>query len=394
MMRSDVGERGEIYSSAKIRVLHLFTNPHLTNGASIFEYRMSQFLKNEGIIFDYLVTEKPTQEEHRRYESQGSNIYILPIDNDHGLLTREFKINKEYYRFFKSHPYDIVYADTENALRAMHLLMARLAGVKVRVVHSHNTSLQTESKISKSIARFIRGMFRVSATHYFACSELAAKWLFPRSVYRNNNYQLLSNGINLKQFSFNEKKRKEIRRELNISDDTLVVGHVGRFMPQKNHIFLIDVFKEIHDKKKDSILLLIGDGPLQDSIKDKCSSLGLDNFVIFYGTTPVVENYLQAMDVFLMPSLFEGLPITGIEAQANGLPCVFSDTITKELGITNLVRYFPLSENTGRWADEVIETAACGRRDCGQEIENAGYSFEKTAKFLKKFYLERGKNHD
>lgn len=392
MMQPNVGGEGESYSNAEIRVLHLFTNPHLTNGASIFEYRMSRYLKNDGIVFDYLVTERPTQEEQIRYENQGSNIYVLPIDNNHGLLIREYKINREYFRFFKSHPYDIVYADTENALRAVHLLMACLAGVKVRVVHSHNTSLQTESKASRIIARLIRGVFRFSATHYFACSKLAAEWLFPSSVYRNKKYQILSNGINIEQFSFNEKKRKEIRRELNISDDALVVGHVGRFMPQKNHSFLIDIFKEIHDKKKDSILLLIGDGPLQNSIKDKCRNIGLDNSVIFLGTTPVVEDYLQAMDVFLMPSLFEGLPITGIEAQANGLPCVISNTITEELAITDLVRYFPLSENTTKWADHVIEAATCGRRDCSREIEKAGYSFDKTAKFLKDFYLEGGKN--
>lgn len=392
MMQCDVRKKGDC-SSAKIRVLHLFTNPHLTNGASIFEYRMSQYLKNEGIIFDYLVTEKPTQEEWQRYESQGSNIYILPIDKDHGLFVRELKINKEYYRFFKAHPYDIVYADTENALRAVHLLMARMAGVKVRVVHSHNTSLQTESKSSRAIARLIRGVFQLSATHYFACSELAAEWLFPTFVCRKKRYQLLSNGIDLDQFKYSEAKRSTVRRGLQILDDTLVVGHVGRFMPQKNHELLIDIFKEIHNIQKNSVLLLIGDGPLQDSIKGKCITLGLNDSVIFLGTTPHVENYLQVMDVFLMPSLFEGLPITGIEAQANGLPCVFSDTITGELAITELVRYCPLNENARKWAEEVIEAAACGRRDCSWEIENAGYSFEKTAEYLKQFYLEERTSH-
>lgn len=129
-----------------MRVLHLFTNPHLTNGATVFEYRVSEFLKDEEIYFDYLVTEQASDEELTRYKKMGSIVYRLPIDNNHGLFIRELKINLQYFSFFKKHHYDIVYADTENALRAIHLLMARLAGVKVRVVHSHNTGLQTSSK--------------------------------------------------------------------------------------------------------------------------------------------------------------------------------------------------------------------------------------------------------
>ena len=127
----------------------MFTNPHLTNGATMFEYRVSSYLKEKDIFFDYLVTEEAENEELERYKSMGSKVYKLPIDNKHGLIIRELKVNVQYYKFFKKHRYDIVYADTENALRSIHLLMARFAGVPVRVVHSHNTGLQTESRLSK-----------------------------------------------------------------------------------------------------------------------------------------------------------------------------------------------------------------------------------------------------
>lgn len=137
----------------------MFTNPHLTNGATMFEFRISQLLNKDGIYFDYLVTEQVENEEMERYKDVGSNIFKLPIDNEHGLLIRELKINREYYRFFKNHNYNIVYADTENSLRSIHLFMAKLAGVSIRVVHSHNTGLQTESKTSKIISRVKKKLY-------------------------------------------------------------------------------------------------------------------------------------------------------------------------------------------------------------------------------------------
>lgn len=370
----------------------MFTNPHLTNGATMFEYRVSEYLKEDNIFFDYLVTEQAEDDELGRYRDMGSGIYQLPIDNTHGLIIRELKINKQYYQFFKDHKYDIVYADTENALRSIHLFMARLAGVPVRVVHSHNTGLQTESKLSKKISRMIRGCFRFSATHYFACSDLAAEWLFPKMIYEQRQYKILTNGVDLEEFQFDEAKRIEIRSRLNIAEDDLVIGNIGRFMPQKNHQFLLEIFDEVHNVLPDAKLLLIGNGPLKNSIEKMALDMKLQDAVIFVGTTPRVADYLQAMDVFLMPSLFEGLPITGIEAQANGLPCIFADTITRELAITQLVEYCSLNQSVTEWAKTVTDAADRGRIDCRQEIIESGYSILDTVHFLKQFYSERNLN--
>ena len=374
-----------------MRVLHIFTNPHITNGATVFEYRVSGFLKEKNIYFDYLVTEDATENEKKRYKQMGSKLYKLPIDNNHGLIIRELKVNREYYRFFKKHHYDIVYADTENSLRSIHLLMAKLAGVPVRVVHSHNTSLQTQSKASQAISRMLRGLFSLSATDFFACSDLAAEWLFPKSIYRKKRYKILKNGVDLKQFSFDENIRNTYRAELGL-ESSFVIGNVGRFMPQKNHDFIISVFSEALKIIPNAKLLLIGDGPDKQNIEKKAKKLGVYDKIVFISNVPDVSGYLQAMDVFFMPSLFEGLPITGIEAQASGLPCLFSDTITKELAITDLADYMSLNESPEKWALKLGSYKNKERKNTTAELKKNGYSITGTVKWLERFYFSKGRS--
>lgn len=371
-----------------MRVLHIFTNPHFNNGATLFEYRVSEHLKDDGIVFDYLCTEKADNDELKRYKKVGSRVYRLPIDNNHGLIIRELKINRQYYKFFKKHKYDIVYADTENALRSIHLLMARLAGVKVRVVHSHNTGLQTESKSSKLISRFMRRFFVLSATDFFACSTGAAEWLFPAGIIKKKKFKVIKNGIDLARFSYNEEVRGRIRDELGLEDE-FVIGNVGRFMPQKNHDFIIEVFNSFHKMNPDSKLLLVGDGPLRASIADRVKELGLESSVIFTGNVSNVNEYYQAMDVFFMPSLFEGLPITGVEAQAAGLPCLLADNITDELKITELIEYMSLDDSIDEWVNKLQSMSTIVRRKRDDEIISSGFSIQNTVDELKSFYMEK-----
>lgn len=370
-----------------MRVLHIFSNPHLTHGASVFEYRIAERLRADGIIFDYLVTGEPTPEEEARYALLDSRVFRLPLDGRHGLLLRELRVNREYHRFFKTHRYDVVYADTENALRAVHLLMARLAGVRVRVLHSHNTSLQTTSRASRLIARALRPLFRLSATHYFACSEAAADWLFPRSIRAQRRYEILKNGVDLARFRFSAESRDAARARYAL-EGALVIGHIGRFMPQKNHEKLIEIFAALHRMRPEARLLLVGDGPLMPEIRGLAASLGVAEWVIFAGNVDDVAPLLHAMDVFVMPSLFEGLPVTGVEAQAAGLCCLFSDAITPELKISRLAEYLPLHAEPETWARRVCALANAPREDASAEIERAGYSIEHTAARLRDFYFE------
>ncbi len=384
-----------IEKDGNMRVLHIFSSPHLTHGASIFEYRISGLLKKDGIFFDYLVTERETEEEAARYKEQGSRIYHLKIDNAHGLFMRELKANRAYYRFFKEHKkqFKIVYADTENSLRAVHLLMARIAGIPVRVVHSHNNNLQTQSSFSRRFSRIIRKIFRISATDYFACSDVAAEWLFPRKIYRKKQYRLINNGIDTELFAFNGEYREEIRDMLGIAGGTLVVGAVARFMEQKNHMFMLDIMHKALEYNPDMVLLLIGEGKLEDQVKERAAGLGIGSRVIFAGTSPYVYKYLSAMDVYLMPSLFEGLGIAALEAQANGLACLVSENVPKEVKMCGSVVFKSLDEGVDEWAKELIRLSKLrsGGEQARANMTDKGYAVEHTADILRKFYKSKEK---
>lgn len=373
-----------------MRVLHIFTSPHLTHGASIFEHRISELLKDDHIFFDYLVTERETEEEAARYKAQGSRIYHLKADNAHGLFIRELKANRAYYRFFKEHrdQFQIVYADTENALRAVHLLMARLAGIPVRVVHSHNSNLQTRSSFSRKLSRIIRNIFRFSATDYFACSDAAAEWLFPRKIYRKKQYDLINNGIDTGLFAFNAQNRKEIRDMHGIPDNTIVVGAVARFMEQKNHMFMLEVMHKALEYNPHMVLLLVGEGKLENQVRRRAAELGIAQNVIFAGTSPYVYKYMSAMDVYLMPSLFEGLGISGLEAQANGLGCLVSANVPPQVKMCSSVILKSLDDGAGEWALELLNLVRL-RGDGAEARKNMaekGYAIRHTADTLRAFY--------
>lgn len=371
-----------------MRVLHLYADPHLTHGAAMFEYRVAEQLKQDGIFFDYLFSKEILPEDAARYAQNGSKVFDLGVDEKLNLIAHEIKANIAYYKFFKSHDYKIVYADTENALRAVHLLMARLAGVPVRVLHSHNTQLQTRSRASHLIARVLRHIFSISATHYFACSDLAAQWLFPPRVCRKKNYAVLQNGVDLSQFRFNPQIRASLRKKLGIHENQLLLGHVGRYMPQKNHAFLLEIFAGVVKKRPDARLMLIGDGVHRDEAERRAHDLGISDKVLFIGSVQNVNDYLQAMDMFVMPSLFEGLPVTGIEAQAASLPCIFSDTITRELAITHLAEYLPI-DHIDPWVERICRMdTSLPRQNVEEQIIRAGYSINHTVEHLRNFYFK------
>lgn len=372
-----------------MRVLHIFTNPHLTNGASIFEYRLSRLLKDKDIFFDYLVTEQETEEEKSRYEAEGSRVYHLDADNKRGLIIREIKLNRQYKKFFREHSYDIVYCDTENPLRAIHLMMAKKTGIPVRVVHSHNNSMQTKSKISRILSRVIKRFFKYSATDYLACSEAAAKWLFPGKIYKNKQYRIISNGIDAEGFAFAPEWRRKIRGKYGLSDNDMVVGSVARLMPQKNHEFMFRIIGEIRKTVPDVRLLCVGEGDLEEQLRCQVRELGIEDNVIFAGTAPDVNHYYSAMDVYLMPSLFEGFGIAALEAQANGLPCILSDRISGAVDMGERVAFVSLEENAAVWAKRVTDEFR-ERRDgkSAREImRQKGYSIENTANVMYELYL-------
>ncbi len=199
----------------------------------------------------------------------------------------------------------------------------------------------------------------------------------------------MPNGIDLDRFAYNSEVRAQVRAQMKW-ENRFVVGHVGRFNHQKNHTFLIDIFAEIHKRDADAILALFGVGELQEKIREKVRQLGLEECVYFYGASDCMDRMYQGMDVFLLPSNFEGLPVSGVEAQAAGLPSVLADTITREVAVDDHMRFLSLKEPPEAWAEQVLKMKAAGRYDCIEKLRNAGFDQNKMIEHFQQYYLKLG----
>lgn len=263
---------------------------------------------------------------------------------------------------------------------AILLWAARCCGVRNRISHSH--SAQRKTGLLRAL---LREMVARNATHRLACSAAAARALFPERVARNAI--IVRNGIDTKKFAYDEETRKEYRKKLGYTKEDFVIGHVGRFEEVKNHAFLLDVFAEITRQCPHARLLLLGDGPLTGSIKEKTKAFGLEQQVIFAGVQDEPEKYYCAMDVFVLPSLYEGLGIVNIEAQASGLPCVVSEGVPREADVTHTMEFLPL-QDVQEWARHIAahEHNRKERSRCWETVRKAGYDLRDTACQLKEVY--------
>lgn len=299
---------------------------------------------------------------------------------------------KHYYQWMRllsriHTQYDAIVLNTNSLEYVFPLFAARLFGIPRRIIHSHNAGFENKiGLLRKLLVGFNTVLLKRSATHYFACSKAAGKWMFGV----NTDFAVIHNAIEPDQFAFNEAKRIIIRQQLDL-EDTFVIGHVGRFSYQKNHEFLIKVFAEVVKQKPNSRLLLIGDYVGDDTYWNQCKAMvnefGLTDKVLFLGMRKDVPDLMQAMDCFVLPSHFEGLPLVGIEAQASGLPSFFSDTITREIGITELAHFIGL-DNTEMWAEQILASEETERTDRTSDIGSAGYDIEKEIQLIEEFYLK------
>ena len=238
----------------------------------------------------------------------------------------------------------------------------------------------------------LRPFLKEIGTQFVACSDVAAKWMFP--LIDNRKIKIIKNGIDVDKFKYDEVKRSKVRKELNFSDNDIVIGHVGRFCYQKNHPFLVKVFKEVIKENSNYRLLMVGIGPNEGKIKKLIKELKLEEYCIFYGASSNVSKLYQAMDIFLLPSKFEGLPIVGVEAQASGLPVIFSDKITRGAKIIDCVSFLPIRmENIRTWSNEVFKLSRCTymRAGCSSLLLQNGFSIENTEdEFVKLYTAGRG----
>ena len=331
------------------------------------------------IQFDFICDEDSTDIPYEEIEKLGGKIILIPP------YQRVFKYHKELKKVLKDGNYKIVHSHI-NTLSVFSLWAAKSAGVPVRIAHSHSTTNKKEKK--KNLIKIIlRPFVKLFATNYMACTEHAGRWMFGDKEYDKSNVYILNNAIDIEKFKYNETVRKEVRKKLNIKEDTIVIGHIGRFVEQKNHRFLIDVFYELHKKNKNTLLLLIGQGPLMDEMKEKVKKLGIDDSVKFLGQREDADKLYQAMDIFLFPSLYEGLGMVMIEAQCSGLPCVASTEVPKDAKIGYNVEFISLGEEMTKWIQAIEKQLKTNRKLSIQKIEKNGYNIVEKSKVLEKEYL-------
>ena len=348
-------------------------------GAETFLMKIYRKLDKTKYQMDFCVNVAEKNYYEDEINSLGGKMFRIPTKSEN---MNGFK--KGLVEVVKNGKYDSVLRITSNAMGFLDL---KIAGAKRCCVRSSNSSDGKGIKpwVAHRLGKLLYGKY---VDVKFAPSDLAAIYTFGKKAYKKGNTKILHNGVDLNFFKYEEEAPKAVRSEFGIGDNVKIIGHVGRFMEQKNHIFLIDVFNEIHKKDKDTVLMLVGKGELEEKIKAHISELNLDGSVFFAGVRSDIPHLMSAMDVFVMPSFFEGMPNTVIEAQATGLPCVISDTITREANITGLVKYMPL-EKPEEWAQTALETASTEREDKRQAFIDNGYDIESTVEsFVKLVFGE------
>ena len=334
--------------------------------------------RNE-VQFDFICDSDSTDIPYEEINRLGGKVILIPP------YQKIFKYQKELSKVLKEGDYKIIHSHI-NTLSVFPLRVAKKVGVPVRIAHSHSTTNKKEWK-KNLLKQVLKPFSKVYATHYVCCSELAGRWLFGDKTYDEGKVYLLNNAIDLDKFTYNENIRKAKREELGLKDEQIVIGHIGRFVAQKNHTFLIDVFYELQKKQKDAVLVLVGDGIKREEILEKCRLLNISEKVIYLGVRSDINNIMNSFDCFVLPSIYEGLGIVLIEAQATGLPCVFTNTVPQEANIlTESNTILSLKDELQKWVDAIIKSKNIKIVSSKRKICNSGYDIKIEAKKLEKYY--------
>lgn len=335
-------------------------------------------MNHDGLKIDFACYNNPNEELIKEIEKGNSYYYKLP--NRKNIIKYIWKLKQ------LSKGYDILYVNGNSATSILEMTAAILAGVKKRYVHNHNSET-THPLLNK----LFLPLFRYSYTKAFACSLLAGEWLFGNE---GKNFMVLKNAVDVERFKFDAKIRAKIRKSLGLNNDVEIIGHVGKMVKAKNHVFMIRVFLHLLKGSSQRVLLLVGDGIMREEIEKNAKEMGIYNNIIFLGMRNDIPELLQAMDIFLFPSIFEGLPLAVLEAQAAGLPCYLSNNITKEVGIGEDVCYLDLNLSPDKWAETINKQQynITRKERCERNIKRlsvAGYNIRNEADKLRDIYLDK-----
>lgn len=363
-----------------IRVLHVF-GYFGRGGAESMVMNLYRSIDKSEIQFGFVVHGDKIGDFEEEAKLMGADIFRVPDYKGKNHL--DYK--KAWKNIFKNNPeYSVIHGHVRSTAN-IYLSIAQQFGLKT-IAHSHSTS--SGSGLAAQVKNLFQYGIRFYTDEYLACSKEAGQWLFGKKICNRKNFHVLYNAIDSSEYIYNPAVRDLKRAELNLVDK-FVVGHVGRFYEAKNHKFIIDIFYQLLKIHDNAVLVLVGEGDLKAEIEEQVSGLGIQDKVKFLGLRADVNELLQAFDVFLFPSLFEGLPVTLVETQAAGLPSVISDTITNDIKITEFIKFVSLDEKPSNWAELVLKTVdASPRRDTSSDIKANYYDIEITANWYTTFIKE------
>lgn len=364
-----------------IRVLHV-VNAADRGGAETMAMNLYRNIDRNKIQFDFTNHKGCEAAYDCEIKSLGGRILYLPQFKGYNYI----QYVSAWKHLFKAHPeYSIIHIHNYN-IAGIVSRIAKRKNVKTIITHSHSTRLNMPWFKRQVFNLFHNSMLR-NTTHRFSCGTNAGMFL-----YGDKPFTVVPNAIDTAKFKFNPEKRRILRASLGIGDLVKAYGHVGTFRVPKNHTFLIDIFAEIHRVDNTAKLILVGSGDLIKNIKTKVSTLGLNDAVFFVGQQQNVNEWLSAFDVYLMPSLWEGLPVSVVEAQCAGLPCVISDVIDKDVDITGRVSYMPLDASAKQWSEAINNIAGTNRYEMGEIVSKSEYEIMVTTKWISEFYLNANKS--
>ena len=366
-----------------VNILYVNGGPMNRGGIETFMMNYIRHMDPQMVHIDFAVTGHEKGAYDDELESLGCKIYRLPKKSKHPI-----KYQKKLKEVFSNSKYEIVHSHAD-AMSCWILKVAKECGVPVRIAHSHNTQHLTTNPIKYQVNEFARKNINKYVTNRFACSGEAGKWLFGDAP----SY-VIHNAIDTSEFAFDIDKRKVLRKKYGVSDGTILLGHVGRFDTQKNHIFLIDMFAELLKRNDNYKLMCVGDGWLRDDIEKQIRENNLVNKIILVGQQENARDYYNAFDLYVFPSLFEGLSFVLIEAQANGLTCISSEGVPQETNLSGVDRmwYLPLEKQI--WVDKLLELEKPDRYDGGKYVVEHGYDITHEAKKLEDVYLTLTEKYD
>ena len=378
-----------------MQILH-FVGEFGSGGEEKYISLLQKNLENKGYKFTILDTYGKGSPYSKIIEECGGKIILINPRKYADNIRRTIVSIRNIYKIAKTGEYGVlVFHIAAPSFNSLCALAARMGGIKKIIFHAHCGAPMDIRLSRRLVAPFFRKLIELLGCDFIACSECAAEWNYTRRIIDNNDVTIAYYGIEIEKFIFNIKERKKFRYELAL-ENAFVVGTVGRFVEQKNPLYLVEIFKALHDICEEAKLLWIGEGPLESDVCNQINKYGLNDSVILYGITNEVGKLMSAMDVFLLPSLYEGFVIVNIEAQTNGLNCFLSDSITEESRITNLAHYISLDLSPEEWAKYILDyrnETSIRNNFCNSEItakayavQNAGFSIDNNVSKIAEIY--------